>query len=172
MLTKITEEHPYFSLAHFYLLKKGWEKRTYDDDTASKSALYFNNLYLLNKRLNEPADAKNAEDYLLEEIDELVSENIAPPAVQHHEAEIHTITAAEAIVHNETGEYLNNEPGAAAVLENTDLPDEQLINNSGELPKNKDTEKEGLLITEPKVQKHEATEQEICLLYTSPSPRD
>ncbi len=49
LLMQVTEEYPYFSLAHFFKLKKD---TVYDENSAAKTALHFHNPFLLNFRLN------------------------------------------------------------------------------------------------------------------------
>lgn len=49
----IIEQYPYFDLAHYYLLKQNWQNKTYTNEMAAKAALHFNNLFLLNSRLNQ-----------------------------------------------------------------------------------------------------------------------
>jgi len=49
-LEALIKQYPYFSLAHFFLQKINMHA----EDTAAKTALHFNNLYLLHARLNEP----------------------------------------------------------------------------------------------------------------------
>ncbi|MBN8833948.1 MAG: hypothetical protein ABS68_03720 [Niastella sp. SCN 39-18] len=49
-LEGIIKQYPYFSLAHFFLQKTNKHAR----ETAARTALHFNNLYLLHARLNEP----------------------------------------------------------------------------------------------------------------------
>ena len=52
-LKSIVEEYPYFSFAHYAILKNKWKDKAYSSHEASLSALHFNKLFLLNKRLNE-----------------------------------------------------------------------------------------------------------------------
>lgn len=56
-LNDLVKEHPYFSLAHFYLLKNTPQTADNYTEVAAKTALHFNNPFLLQQQLeNEAAD--------------------------------------------------------------------------------------------------------------------
>jgi len=58
-LQQVTKEHPYFSLAHFFLLKNTDEKNQDYPAIAAKTALHINNPFLLNAQLQQTsADEK------------------------------------------------------------------------------------------------------------------
>jgi hypothetical protein len=52
MLRKVADDYPYFSLAHFFLLKQAIETGQDIENIASKTALHFNNPFLLNEQLH------------------------------------------------------------------------------------------------------------------------
>ncbi len=51
LLEKVTEQHPYFGVAQFYLLKTLLPQKPGFEETAARTALFFNDLFLLNKQL-------------------------------------------------------------------------------------------------------------------------
>ncbi len=53
MLQQVAKEHPYFSLAHFYLLKETGIGHADYKKIAAKTALHFNNPFLLNWQLHK-----------------------------------------------------------------------------------------------------------------------
>lgn len=77
LLKKVTQEHPYFSAAHFFLLKQTGKEENNYPAIAAKTALHFANPYLLNQQLNDdgseeiPATIK-------------VEENIPETFVENH----------------------------------------------------------------------------------------
>lgn len=63
MLKEVTHEYPYFSLAHFFLLKHAIEKGDEVNNIASKTALHFNNPFLLNEQLHKaPLQSNGSEN--------------------------------------------------------------------------------------------------------------
>jgi hypothetical protein len=53
MLAELTERYPYFSLAHFFLLKNTEENSPAYNQVAAKTALHFNNPFLLHEQLHQ-----------------------------------------------------------------------------------------------------------------------
>ena len=53
MLMHLTKEYPYFTAAHFFLLKKTDNTQSDHAAIAAKTALHFNNAFLLNYQLNK-----------------------------------------------------------------------------------------------------------------------
>lgn len=67
-LNDVVEKYPYFSIAHFYRLKKAVDDGASSTDIAPLSALHFNNVFLLEKRLHESLEDSAAfGDYYPEE---------------------------------------------------------------------------------------------------------
>ena len=58
LLMPITEEYPYFTVPHFFLLKKTKNTDPAFEKLAAKTALHFNNPFLLNFRLKEVEERK------------------------------------------------------------------------------------------------------------------
>ena len=58
LLMSITEEYPYFTVPHFFLLKKTKNTDPAFEKLAAKTALHFNNPFLLNFRLKEVEERK------------------------------------------------------------------------------------------------------------------
>jgi hypothetical protein len=59
MLRKVADDYPYFSLAHFFLLKQAIETGHDIENIASKTALHFNNPFLLNEQLHSTPSSNN-----------------------------------------------------------------------------------------------------------------
>ena len=66
-LTDLTKEHPYFTAAHFYLLKETALENTNFETQAATTALLFNNDFWLNYQLNNSFADDTANNQLLEE---------------------------------------------------------------------------------------------------------
>ena len=68
-LKNVTDQHPYFSLAQFYILKNATPQSSNYNDTAAKTALFFTSHFYLQAQLddNEPSQNKipSTEDLLL-----------------------------------------------------------------------------------------------------------
>ena len=78
LLKQVTEEYPYFSLAHFFKLKKD---TVYDENSAAKTALHFHNPFLLNFRLNNSENGqaiKPVEIIAQREKEEIIHEEPTP----------------------------------------------------------------------------------------------
>lgn len=60
MLQQLTKEHPYFSLAHFFLLKQADTNDKGYTKIAAKTALHFNNTFLLQNQLDKEREIENA----------------------------------------------------------------------------------------------------------------
>jgi hypothetical protein len=58
-LLDVTEKYPYFSLAHFFLLKQTPETYEAYQRIAGKTAIHFNNPFLLHEQLHQPAPVEN-----------------------------------------------------------------------------------------------------------------
>lgn len=58
-LRRITEQYPYFSLAHFFSLKNATVNDVATPEQMQMAALHFNNLFLLNKRISETLENKD-----------------------------------------------------------------------------------------------------------------
>lgn len=58
-LAQVTQQFPYFKLAHFFALKNAMENDQAQPEQMQMAAMHFNNLFLLNKRLSETAENKN-----------------------------------------------------------------------------------------------------------------
>lgn len=109
-LAAISKEHPYFGLAQYYYLKAKWANKTYTNEDAAKTALHFNNLFLLNRRLN----TENAPVYTEQVANEKTAsfdqghatqpDNIVPKYQQHEMNE--EIQAAEPVIENKSGEMV------------------------------------------------------------------
>ncbi len=76
MLMNITKEYPYFTAPHFFLLKKTGTTEPGYDKIAAKTALHFNNPFLLNYRLRdeEKVEAKVEEVQKVQEVEVKVEE--------------------------------------------------------------------------------------------------
>ena len=73
MLQQTVKEYPYFSLAHFFLIKETALDDAAHDTIASKTALHFNNPFLLNEQLHkekeqsiEPIEIKTNTEEIVE----------------------------------------------------------------------------------------------------------
>lgn len=101
-LKNITDEYPYFSLAHFFKLKKD---TVYDESSAAKAALHFQNPFLLNFRLNDPET----------EAGKLPVEWMVQPvhnSDEHHSPAASATIESQSIIHESVfkGEVQNNTP--------------------------------------------------------------
>ena len=107
LLQQVTRDHPYFSLAHFFLLKHAGIKDTGYAKIAAKTALHFNNAFWLQSQLHEeppfaesdilPAPTANAEvllELIIEEEVPVISNDAEPVAQESDEAEV-TETSTE-----------------------------------------------------------------------------
>lgn len=65
-LQQVIADAPYFGAAHFFLLKQTASSNAEWPELAAKTALHFNNPFLLNRRLKPPAVKKPAEEMLFE----------------------------------------------------------------------------------------------------------
>ncbi len=83
-LENIVKEHPYFGLAHFFLLKDIPSDHPDAERIAARTALHFNNPYLLNQQLKKQLRAEEAGSAVMEEEQETeaVSGIIAEPAAE------------------------------------------------------------------------------------------
>ncbi len=115
-LQDVTEKYPYFSLAHFFLLKQTPETNEAYQEVAGKTAIHFNNPFLLHEQLHQPATVEN------------IFEPVTAPAENLIEETPFTIDVVEEIpVEPELIEQVvpeNAVPGIESTLEetNNDLP--------------------------------------------------
>ena len=79
MLMNITKEYPYFTAPHFYLLKKTGTTDAGYDKIAAKTALHFDNPFLLNYRLREEEKAEVVQKVREVEVKAAVEEMIFEP---------------------------------------------------------------------------------------------
>jgi hypothetical protein len=80
MLKKVADEYPYFSLVHFFLLQEALETGGDVDNIAPKTALHFNNPFLLNEQLYRGPFANNGFETRVEvEEAEIKTEPVATP---------------------------------------------------------------------------------------------
>lgn len=136
MLKYIANNYPFFGLAHFYYLQSKWQSKTYTNEEAAKAALHFNNLFLLNRRLNSSEQAKNNatideakkdEEQIQKNIEEaqFPSSSYLNTNLQEHEMESES-EAAEPVIKNDIGEMISpvlaaEEPGMP--ISQLDLPE-------------------------------------------------
>lgn len=64
-LTDLIKEHPYFTAAHFYLLKETASENANFENQAATTSLLFNNDYWLNYQLNNPFADESVNNQLL-----------------------------------------------------------------------------------------------------------
>jgi hypothetical protein len=79
-LGNIVKEHPYFGLAHYFLLKNTDQSSAEYASVAEKASLIVNDDFLLNKHLNEKAYLPEAQTIQEEKIDEQPAAAIIPEA--------------------------------------------------------------------------------------------
>ncbi len=110
MLENLVKEYPYFSVAHFFLLQHSNAASANYNSIAAKTALHFNNPFLLQEQLQKTEDHDYEEEEIIKEVatvsentdeDELLkaAENVAIPE---------TVEANES-VENETYASANDE---------------------------------------------------------------
>jgi hypothetical protein len=73
-LGKIAEDYPYFSIAQLYFLHHSNNALSFSEKHASKTALFFNNIYLLNWHLNRSNNEIVQESAEPDRTDEIISE--------------------------------------------------------------------------------------------------
>lgn len=88
LLEQITEAHPYFSPARFFLLQKTKQDSAAFEKELAKTNIQFNNPHWLNFQLQQTDKNKSAADYLSKSItnvlnEQQVEEDIAEEPVQH-----------------------------------------------------------------------------------------
>lgn len=76
VLSKATKDYPYFSLAHYYLLKYTPETDHHFTERANKASLHLNNPFLLQLRLLEKEHSKADEQVIAVDIPELIEEKV------------------------------------------------------------------------------------------------
>jgi hypothetical protein len=97
MLRKVADEYPYFSLAHFFLLKKAIDTGQDPENIASKTALHFNNPFLLNEQLHRsPVYPKVFEEPVAEPEQEIIMESL-PAGEQKITAPLTTVETVQEI---------------------------------------------------------------------------
>lgn len=89
-LVQVTKEHPYFSLAHFFLLKNTDPKSREYGAIAATTALHINNPFLLNAHLHKTA----ADDvFVLPQVNEKIEE----PVIAKEEPVIESISESDVV---------------------------------------------------------------------------
>ncbi|MFC4261981.1 hypothetical protein ACFOWM_03760 [Ferruginibacter yonginensis] len=83
-LHNITKQHPYFAVAHYFLLKNKTVNAADYNETANKTALFFDNPYLLNAQLNNIDQKVNESTITIEDADDTdkVDENATNEMVE------------------------------------------------------------------------------------------
>jgi len=97
MLKDITQKYPYFSAAHFFLLKNTNNADRDYDAVAAKTALHFGNPFLLNYRLKKVETVQVAEEVM--QVEEVEKVNIVE--------EVNTIDVVEGVMPEEKDEAVN-----------------------------------------------------------------
>ena len=145
MLKKVSQEYPYFSLAHFFLLKKAIESGEDIETIASKTALHFNNPYLLNEQLHKAAPPTNGmEKSETHEEEEVTKE----PVLAIPEIETLPISSIISEEVPETKVPLGEETGEAEIKE--ELPVSNLpVNDKAAEPVAGEKQKEEAPLFEP-----------------------
>ena len=87
-ITQLTKEHPYFTAAHFFLLKQTATDAADFESRAATTSLLFNNPYWLNYQLNH-AFSEDNENNQIPEIN-ISKKDILSEVVQQHEKLIST----------------------------------------------------------------------------------
>lgn len=116
-LESITKEHPYFSLAHFYLLRLSRQNVNGYKKQARKTAVLFNNNHWLNFQLVEAGFETNAPVESAEQMPESFPEKIADDVVINPENSLHTLATPPIV-----------------------LPDDETVPNEGHSPVHEETE--------------------------------
>ncbi len=181
-LQNVTQKYPYFSLAHFFLLKQTPEDNASYADIAGKTAIHFNNPFLLNEQLHQVAEPEQIFEPVIVPAEQVVPEApvnvplveeipVEPVVVVEETQQIQEIndTTSFAEINNELpsnnapvveispaeAETLTEEERAESIAETLPAPAVNIVSAPAEIPE------EALVVDSPVVQSAIAESQHI-----------
>lgn len=117
-LEQVTKEFPYFSLAHFFLLKNMEAGHENAEKVAAKTALHFNNPYLLRQQLTKEIKPVFEAEEFVEPIETATIVEESPVIAEEPEQHAQETAILPGNAEEEIQEEIKTEPVAESTVEN------------------------------------------------------